>query len=301
MGEITVMGIDLAKDVMAIHGRDREGREGMRRTMGHEVRLMAPQYVKPYVKTNKNDAADAEAICEAATRPGMRFVTVKTLEQQDIASIHRVRERFVRERTALMNEIRGLLGEYGEVVPKGVGTLRTFLPKVLEQESLTLSMKEIVRDLRDEWQALEGRIEAYDRKLGQVIKRHDVCRRMMTVPGVGPTTATAMWATVGNPREFRNGRGLAAYFGLVPRQSSSGGRSRVGRIRKRGDARIRELLVHGARSVLKRAAQKTDRRSPWIAALVARRGWNKACVAVANRNARILWKIMTSEERYRPF
>jgi transposase len=333
METISVLGIDLAKNVLALHGRDRNGktvlekelRRGqvlrfmtnlppclvgmeacggshywarMFREMGHEVRQISPQYVKPYVKTNKNDRADAEAIAEAVTRPGMRFVPTKTQEQQGVLALHRMRERWVKNRTALTNELRGFLLEEGITIPQGSASLRAALPKILGEERLTPRLAQIVRDGMEEWRELEERISGYDRQVRRMAQENEICRRMMTVPGVGPNTATALSAAVGNPHEFRNGRGLAAWLGLVPKQHSSGGKSRLGGISKRGDVRLRELLIHGARSVVSQVHRKSDRRSQWIVELMARRGIHKACVAVANRNARILWAIMTSEKSY---
>jgi transposase len=271
--------------------------------MGHQVRLVSPRFVKPYVKSNKNDLADAEAICEAASRPTMRFVDVKTIEQQDIQALHRVRERLVRQRTALCNEIRGLLLEFGIVLRQGRRWLVSNLVQVLEshRDALSPMMLELMDRLRNELKQLCGEIEVYDRKLKALGETHPVCRQLTTVPGIGPVTATALVALVSNMHAFKNGRNFAASLGLVPGQSSSGNRQRLLGISKRGDRYVRKLLVHGARSALRQVAKKDDRRSLWSQRLLRDRGMNRTAVAFANKNARVIWAMLTKQEPYREF
>jgi len=326
---VKVLGVDVAKNVFQIHGVDARGKEVFRRklsraklkpfmatqqkclvgmeacggahhwarefrAMGHEVKLMAPQYVKPYVKRNKNDAADAAAIAEAATRPGMDFVAVKELWQQDILMIHRVRERLVKQRTALMNEIRGLMQEYGIVMATGPHRLRQGVAALLTSASccLTDMAREILEQLVAEWREMDERLAMYTARLEQIARSNDICRELDKLPGIGPITATAMVATIGDPRLFRNGRQLAAYLGLVPRHAGTGGTVRLLGISKRGDRYLRKLLVHGARVLLLHAERRSDQQSRWILKVIDRRGFNKACVAMANKNARMCWAVM---------
>jgi transposase len=268
---------------------------------GHTVKLMAPQFVKPYVKSNKNDPADAEAICEAVTRPTMRFVPIKTVDQQDLQALHRVRERVVKARTAVVNEIRGLLSEYGIVLPQSVAKFRRTFTATLEAEraKLTALGWELFEQLYDEFCALDKRLTAYNDKMAAIGAAHPVCQRLLTIPGVGPLTATALVAAVSEATQFKNGRQFAAWVGLVPRQHSTGGKARLLGISKRGDSYLRKLLVHGARATLRWVKLKTDRRSQWVRGLIERRGKNKAAVALANKNARIIWVLLTSEQTYR--
>jgi len=335
MERITTVGIDLAKNVFEVCGRDGEGHVVIRkrlrraqvlgwvsqlkpcvigmeacggahewarrfRTKGHEVKLMAPQFVKAYVKSHKTDRADAEAISEAVGRPTMRFVPVKSVEQQDVLCLHRIRERLVRNRTALVNEVRGLLGEYGIVIPEGIRVFRRRLRELLaEAESgLTLRSQSLMEELWKEFEALEQRIEEYERRIGALYRASEVCQRLGEIPGVGPITATAVVATVGDARVFRRGREFSAYLGLVPRQHSSGGKTQLLGISKRGNTYVRKLLVHGARAVLQRVDGRKDRTSRWVAALQARRGFNRACVALANKNARRIWALLVSGQVY---
>lgn len=334
--KISRMGIDLAKNVFQIHGIDGLEKIVVRKqlkrhqmleyfhlqapmligmeacgsahhwartltNMGHTVKLMAPQHVKPYVKTNKSDRNDAQAICEAVSRPTMRFVPSKTIEQQDMQAIHRVRERLVHARTALTNEIRGLLAEYGIIIGKvGVASVRTALPVLLEDGSngLSFKLREILHDLSAELMDLERSIKRYDDKIklhGEEDKR---VRRLMQIDGVGPITASAIVTAVGDARQFKNGREMAAWLGIVPRQHSTGGKDKLGGISKRGDKRLRTLVIHGARSVIKMSEKKTDRRSVWVNALVARRNKNIATVALGNKNARIMWAMLARDEDY---
>jgi transposase len=271
------------------------------REHGHEVKLMAPQFVKPFVKSNKNDMRDAEGIAEAMTRPTMRFVPTKDIDQQDIQSLHRVRERLIGERTALVNEVHGLMHEYGIVIPKGVPTFRQVVVGKLESEKdkLTALGQELFWKLLEEFAALEQQIAFYQEKLESLAKTHPECQRLMTIPGLGPITATALVAAVGDVGVFKNGRQFAPWLGLVPRQHSTGGQRRLLGISKRGDSYLRKLLIHGARATLRWVKLKTDDRSRWIRGLLERRGWNRTAVAVANKNARIVWALWSRGGVYR--
>jgi transposase len=265
------------------------------REHGHDVKLMAPQFVKAYVKSNKNDTRDAEAIAEAVTRPTMRFVPVKDVEQQDVQALHRIRERLIGERTALVNEVHGLMNEYGIVIPKGVPKFRQAVVDKLESEKdkLTTLGQELFWKLLEEFAALEQQIAFYQEKLESLAKTHPECQRLMSIPGIGPITATALIAAVGDVGVFKNGRQFAAWLGLVPKQHSTGGQTRLLGISKRGDSYLRKLLIHGARATLRFAGLKTDGRSRWIQGLLERRGWNRTAVAVANKNARIVWALLS--------
>jgi transposase len=264
------------------------------RHQGHDVKLMAPQFVKPYVKSNKNDMRDAEAIAEAVTRPTMRFVPIKDVAQQDIQALHRVRERLIGARTALINEVHGLLLEYGIVMPTGVAKFRQAVVEKLESEKdkLTALSQELFWKLVQEFVALEEQIAFYQEKLETLATTHPECQRLMTIPGIGPITATALVAAVSDVGVFKNGRQFAAWLGLVPKQHSTGGQSLLLGISKRGDRYLRKLLIHGARATLRWVKLQTDKRSQWIRGLLARRGWNRTAVAVANKNARIVWALL---------
>lgn len=270
--------------------------------LGHEVKLIAPQYVKPFVKGNKNDYNDAEAIAEAAQRPTMRFVPIKCIEQQDIQNIHRQRERLKKERTALVNQIRGLLTEYGIVIRKGVTAVIQELPLILEdaENQLTVLSRALFSELLEELYLLNERLKRCEEKIETVNRENEQCRRLDEVLGIGPITASALYAAAGDGKNFVNGRHFSAWIGLVPGQHASGGKSGLLGISKRGNAYLRTLLIHGARSVLLNSARKTDRFSCWAQALLERRGHNKACVAVANKMARIAWVVMARGESYRP-
>jgi transposase len=271
--------------------------------LGHEVRLMAPQYVKPYVKGNKNDYNDAEAICEAVSRPGMRFVTVKSVDQQQMQSLHRIRQGEVKSQTSLVNRIRGLLAEYGLVVTKGVAQLRVTLPQILEDgdNGLPDRFRGWLSQLYEQLLESIERVKSYTQELQQMGRANDACQRLEAVEGIGPISASALVATVGDGSQFPTSRHFAASLGLVPRQHSTGDRTVLLGISKRGDGYLRTLLVHGARSVIHAALRrdKTDRRSLWIKSVVARRGKNIAAVALANKNARIVWALLVRGERYR--
>jgi transposase len=267
----------------------------------HDVRLIAPHFVRPYVKSPKNDARDAEAICEAVTRPTMRFVPIKRVEPQDLQALHRVRARLIKARTALVNEIRGLLHEYGIVLPQGITKFRRLIGERLEadQAQLTPCSRELFQQLYEEFLALEKRLVYYDEKLAAIGQAHPECQRLQTIPGIGPVTATALIAAIGEATQFKNGRQLAAWLGLVPREHSTGGKPRLLGISKRGDVYLRTLLVHGARATLRWIETKSDDRSRWLRALIARRGKNRAAVALANKNARIVWALLVHHQEYR--
>lgn len=270
--------------------------------LGHQVRLIAPQYVKPYVKGNKNDYNDAEAITEAGQRPSMRFVPIKSVEQQDIQNFHRQRERIKKARTALVNQTRGLLAEYGIVINQGVAAVRRDLPLILEdaENGLTALARALFSELLDELQALDQRFEHCERRINALNQENEVCRRLDDILGIGAMTASATYAAAGHGKDFVNGRHFSAWLGLVPGQHSSGGKPVLLGISKRGNAYLRTLYIHGARAVLRHSATKQDRFSRWAQALLARRGHNKACVAVANKMARMAWVIMAKGETYRP-
>lgn len=269
--------------------------------LGHRVKLIAPQYVKPYVKGNKNDYNDAEAIAEAAQRPNMRFVPIKSVEQQDIQNFHRQRERIKKERTALVNQVRGLLAEYGLVINKGVAAVRKKLPEILEdaENGLTVLSREIFAELLEELRTLDQRFEQCGQRIESLNQGNDVCQRLDEILGIGPIIASATYAAAGDGKDFVNGRHFSAWLGLVPGQHSTGGKAALLGISKRGNAYLRTMFIHGARAVLRHSANKTDRFSRWAQAVLERRGHNKACVAVANKMARMAWVIMAKGENYR--
>jgi transposase len=271
--------------------------------LGHEVRLMAPQFVKAYVKGNKNDFNDAEAICEAVGRANMRFVTVKSVQQQDMLATHRIRQSVLKARTAQSNQIRGLLAEYGIVIGEGVAQVRRAIPELLEdgENALSALFRELLREMYEHLCALDERFAQYERRIAELFRQQPECRRIAAVEGVGPLTATAIVATFTDARQFDDGRQFSAALGLVPRHQGTGGRVQLQGISKRGDRYIRTLLIHGARSAVNAAlaGNKTDARSLWIKDLVARRGKNRAAVALANKNARIIWALLSRQESYR--
>jgi transposase len=267
--------------------------------LGHTVKLIAPQFVKPYVKSNKNDANDAEAICEAVSRPHMRFVPAKSVEQQDIQCLHRVRSRLVGTRTQLANQVRGLLMEYGIVLPQQIQNLRRGLPAILEADNeLTPFTRRLLASRYDELVELDQKLTAIEEQVRTAYKASESSQRIAEVEGIGPLTATALVAALSDGKAFQNGRQFAAWLGLVPRQHSSGGKPRLFGISKRGDPYLRTLLIHGARSVVYRAAGKSDGRSRWIVDKQRRLGTTKACVAVANKNARIVWALIARNDVY---
>lgn len=333
MGKVTTVGIDLAKNVFSVHAIDETGavlfrkavsrarlmpliaqwpacligieacsgaHEWARRfqALGHEVRIMAARFVAPYRRSGKNDGNDAEAICEAVRRPSMRFVPVKSAEQQAILCLHRVRQGFVEERTATINRIRGLMAEFGAVLPNRASEVRRGAAACAEQ--LPVLARQAVTDLLSHLGSLDERIAAYDRELEGLARTSEAASRLMTVPGVGPLTALATVASVGNAHEFENGRQFAAWLGLVPRQWSTGGKTRLGHITKRGDAYLRTLLILGARAALQMAARRNDRLSRWAKALKERVGYHKAVVALAAKNARIVWALLAAGTAFKP-
>jgi len=333
--EVDVLGIDLAKRVFQLHGATRTGAvlhrskvsrpsllEAIRRLNpklvvmeacssahhwartlqrhGVEARLISPQYVSPFVKTNKNDRNDAEAIVEAASRPAMRFVAVKSIEQQDLQALHRLRQLLVHQRTAIINQVRGVLAERGIVAPQSPAAFHRAMPGVLsgDDEEFSCFCRSLVVDLLEHLQSLEARISSCDAKVKAYMTRSEACKRIGAIDGVGPLTATAIVAAVGDAREFKNGRHLAAWLGLVPRQHSSGGKSKLYGISKRGDSYLRTLLIHGARSVLRYVAGKTDGQSRWLQQLIERRGYARATVALANKNARVIQALLCTDRQY---
>jgi len=332
---ILYVGIDLAKNVFAVHGVNEAGKPELVRPAvprakllemiaalppctiameacsgahhwarqfqahGHTVKLMAPKFVAPYRlsgKRGKNDAADAAAICEAVQRPNMRFVPIKTVEQQSRLMIHRARQGYVEARTATINRIRGLLSEVGHVLPLKAATVRSQATALLED--LPGWVNTTIGDLLSEVHRLDERIEQYDRHIAQMARQDERAGQLMRLAGVGPTTATALLAMIGNGHEFSNGRQLSAWLGLTPGQYSSGGKTRLGRITKAGDAYLRSLLVLGARAVLQAAQGKDDSVSRWAVQLAERRGYWKAVVAIAAKNARMAWAMLRQGEKF---
>lgn len=266
---------------------------------GHTVKLIPAFYVKPYVKSQKNDRADAEAIAEAALRPSMRFVGVKSAEQQDIQNLHRVRERLVGNETALVNQIRGLLAEYGIILAQGCTRFKKSLASILEEHRESLSALAICtfEELRVELSVLSERIKQVEAQINQIYKTNPICQRLSQVPGVGCITATALIGSAGNPHNFKNGRSFAASLGLVPRQNSTGGKTVLYGITKRGDGYLRKLLIHGARSVIFNLNdKKLDDRSLWLKDIKAKKGTKRAAVALANKNARVIWVLLRNPE-----
>ena len=268
--------------------------------LGHEVRLISPQFVTPYVKSNKNDRNDAEAICEAVGRPSMRFVPPKTPEQLTIQAVHRIRQRLVSDRTRLVNQIRGLLAEHGVVIARDINRLRHALGRIADGAETDLNdmIRDLACDIREELDELDQRIATYNRRIRVLFRSNEACQRIGQIEGIGPVTATALVAAVGDRSCFRNGRQFAAWLGLVPRQRSSGGKSRLFGISKRGDRYLRTLMIHGARAVLGKAHGKDDPRSQWIGRMRERRHPNVVAVALANKNARIVWAVLSRGEAY---
>jgi len=333
--KITTVGFDVAKTIFQVHGVDGQGRVAVRKQLrrnqvltwfanlepcligmeacgsahywarrlagfGHTVKLIAPQFVKPYVKTNKNDAADAEAICEAVARPNMRFVSVKNDEQQGVLALHRARQGFVKARTAQANQIRGLLAEYGVVMPQGIGHIAKRLPEILEdaENALPGLFRALIARLGEHLQTLDRHVEELDAQIQRWHRDNATSQRLAQIPGIGPITASALAASIGDGKQFRNGRQLAAWLGLVPKQHSSGGKPLLLRISKRGDTYLRTLLIHGARAVIRCARNKADYPDSWLACLIDRRHKNVAAVALANKNARIVWALLTHNRQY---
>jgi transposase len=336
MKKVAILGIDLAKNVFQLHGVDIKGQAVLKRRVrrekllsivantepclivveactgafywarafqqfGHSIRVISPQYVKPFVKGNKNDGNDAEALCEAVQRPNMRFVPLRTVEQQDVQALHRARQRLVNHRTALITQMRGLLLDRGIAFGKSASRARRLIPEILEDadNGLTSLFRQTLADLYEFWREIDVRIAQFDRRIACVFQQSEACQRIAQVEGVGPKTATALVAAVGDAREFKNGRHLAAWLGLVPRHCASGDRRHLFGISKHGDQHLRTLLIHGARAVVRTASSKSGPRYAWVQALQKRRGTNRTIVAVANKNARILWALLAKGEAYR--
>ena len=269
---------------------------------GYTVRLIPPQFVKPFVKSNKNDANDAEAICEAMSRPNMLFVAVKSVAQQDIQATHRIRAELMRQRKAKANQIRGLVAEYGLVAPLTLHALRRTIPSWLEdaENGLTDYFRSLLNGLWSDLILLDDRVLEMDRKIERLANSHAVTRRLQQLRGVGPMVATALVATVGNAEQYPKGRHMAAALGLTPRQYSSGGKQRLLGISKRGDVYLRTLLIHGARSVVAQAGHKEDRLSRWVTGIATRLHSNVAAVALANKTARMAWAMLRQGTNYDP-
>jgi transposase len=332
--KITTVGVDLAKNIFQVHGVNEQGKAVLRKQLrreqlvaffanlpacligieacggahhwarklqacGHTVRLMAPQFVKPYVKGNKTDAADAEAICEAVSRPSMRFVPLKDVEQQATLALHRVRQSFVKARTAQANQIRGLLSEFGLVVQRGIKFVLERVPGVLEdaENSLPGNFRALIARLLEHFRYLASQVAETEESIRAWHRSSDLSKRLEKIPGIGALTASALAATIGNARNFDNGRQLAAWLGLVPRQHSSGGKPTLLGMSKRGDAYLRTLLIHGARSVI-HWARRSGNRESWLAKLIDRRNANVAAVALANKNARIVWALLAHDRHF---
>lgn len=335
--QITTVGLDLAKEVFHLSAQDANGLERKRRALrrnqvlnyfaqlppcrvgmeacagahwwarqlqalGHQVKLVPPQYVKAYLRGQKNDYNDARAIAEAVRSPQMHFAAIKSAEQQDIQSLHRLRAGFSRQRTEWVNRLRGLLAEYGIVLPRSPERLRSALPTIIEDGHNELSprMRRLLEQGYQHLCQLETELATLDRELKQINAEDERCQRLLSIPGFGPVVASAFLSTFADGSQFRRGRELAAALGLVPRQYSTGGRTALGSITKRGDRYLRSLLFQGARSVLNRAAQKTDPLSLWVNRIRAERGYNKACIALANKLARIGWAVLAHKQTYRP-
>lgn len=333
--EITTVGIDLAKSVFQVHAVDQHGKVVLKKqlkrgqvaeffanrptcligmeacgsahywarklqALGHTVKLMAPQFVKPYVKTNKHDAADAEAICEAVRRPNMRFVPVKNVEQQAVLALHRVRQGWIKARTAQANQIRGLLSEFGLIVPQGIGHITKRVPALLDEakEELPGPFRELMLCLLDHFKELDRQVSEMDHQIQHWHRANALSRKLEDIPGIGPITASALVASVSDAKNFANGRQLAAWLGLVPKQHSSGGKTNLQGISKRGDTYLRTLLIHGARAVIRQIERKTNVQG-WLGKLLGRRNKNVAAVALANKNARIAWALLAHDRNFR--
>jgi transposase len=331
--KISRVAVDLAKNVIQVHAVDRSGgaqsaqaraiaalharfatlrgRDGslrqahhwgrMLQAMGHTVHLLPAQYVKPFLIGQKNDANDAAAICAAMAHSGIPRVTVKTIAQQDMQALHRIRSMKMKQRTAIINQARGLLAEYGIVIAQSPAALRKAIPELLEDadNGLSFDFRQLLPELYDDLVAIDKRVAELTQRIERTVRTSEEGRRLLEIPGIGPLTASALVATVGDARQFKNGRQMAAFLGLVPRQHSSGGKQKLLGIHKRGDSYLHGLLVHGARSVLRTATDKPDNRSRWLMNVATRRHPNIATVAQANKTVRIAWAILTREQRYR--
>jgi transposase len=334
--KLTTIGVDLAKSVFQVHGTDEKGKVVMKKQfkraqvlpffanltpcrigleacgsahywarklqgLGHTVQLIPPQYVKPFVRRNKNDAADAEAICEAMARPNMPAVPIKNAEQQAILSVHRARQGFVKARTAQANQVRGLLAEYGFIIPKGITHIPERVPKILGdgENDLPGSFRLLIQRLLDHLKELDRQVGELEAEIKLWHRKNSASQKLAKIPGIGPMTASATVATIGNAQNFKNGRQLAAWLGIVPRQHSTGGKSTLLGISKRGDSYLRTLLIHGARAVI-RVAEHKAHADPWLKKLLARRNKNIAAVALANKNARTIWALLAHDRQYEP-
>jgi transposase len=333
--KITVMGIDLAKSVFQLHGVDERGKAVLRKQLkrkdvasffanlepcligmeacgsahywarkfaelGHSVRLMAPQFVKPYVKTNKSDRNDAEAICEAVARPNMRFVPVKTAEMQAVLALHRARQGLVKARTAQANQIRGLLAEFGIVIAKGIGHIAKRLPEILEdaENALPAMMRHLLERLGEQLKELDQQVGELEQQIKLWHRENEQSRKLEDIAGIGPITASAFVASVGDAKSFKNARQLPAWLGIVPRHEGTGGKATLGRISKRGEVYLRTLLIHGARSVIAQLERRPDQGDGWLKKLIGRRNHNIAAVALAAKNARTAWALLAHERTY---
>jgi transposase len=334
---ITTVGLDLAKSVFTLQGVDEHGNTVLRKTvrrgkllelfvqlppcvvgmeacsgaqhwarelrkLGHEPRIMAAEFVEPYRRGGKNDTNDAAAICEAVSRPTMRFVAVKSVEQQAVLAVHRLRQGLVKERTALANRVRGLLAEYGLIVGVGRDRLRHALPEILEDGANAIPgiARDVFADAAQQLGELDARIAAYDRRIATLARANEAAQRLMKIEGVGPITASAIVASVGSAVAFKNARQFAAWLGLTPRQHSTGGKQRLGAMTKHGDVYLRTLLIHGARAVLRVTAHRSDAKSRWAESLRRRRCDNVAAVALAAKHARIIWALLARAHEYHP-
>lgn len=335
MNNITILGIDLAKDVFQLHGVNEHGKKVLGKkvnraelprlianlpickivmeacgssnywsrkfkSFGHEVSQISPQHVKPFVQGNKNDKNDARAIVIASQQDGMPTVPIKSIEQQEIQMLHRHRESLIQDRTALVNRIRSYFREMGLFVVKGLSHVRKQVPLFLEdaENELTFEMREILASCYKKLLELDKEVEKYTQKIERFCKQNKVCERLMKLDGVGPMSASIVYTTMGSPSNFKNGRHFAAFLGLVPKEHSSGGKHRLMPISKRGNSYIRSILIHGGRAVVKNSGKKTDYLNCWIQKIHKERGYNKAAVAVANKNARHIWAIMAYEDNY---
>lgn len=334
--EVTTIGLDLAKNIFQVHGITDNGEVAFNRALrrsqvlsffeglepclvgmeacgtshhwarelinlGHAVKLIPPVYVKPFVKRGKSDAADAEAICEAVTRPTMRFVEVKTPDQQAILAVHRTRDLVVRQRTQTINMLRAQLAEFGVIFPKGVGHATQFAKRVLdgEQPDLPQVAGGVIAELCDQLLFLHEKVTRYSREMTRIARREERVALLQTIPGVGPITASAIVATIGSGKQFNNGRAFAAWLGLTPLNRSSGGKERLGRISKMGDQYIRRLLVLGMVSRMRMINKSPERFDPWFADILARKPGKVAAVAMANKTARMIWAVLTRNEPYK--
>lgn len=337
MKDITLVGLDIAKNVFQLHCVDENGvmvrkerlhREKLLKYMGtklpqtrivmeacagahhwarefakfgHKVQLISPQYVKPFVKTNKNDAADAKAITTAARDADMNYVPVKDASSQTIQAIHRAREQCIEDRTRAVNRVRALLVEFGITIPLGISHVRNQLIRKLDDAGDTLpdEIHEIARRAYQVISDLDQSVGHYDKKIKAIYKSNEICQKIGKIEGVGPITATILLTVIGDGSLFKNGRHFAAYLGLVPRQYSSGNKQKLYGISKRGDRYIRSLLVHGGRAVVRCLGEKKDKRSRWARQLQDRRGYNRTAVAIANKNARIIWSVVSKDTEYK--